>query len=132
MGKWYCPYCEEELEPSRVTYQENCDSCGHSVQWIEEDEDMILISRERAEKLFELELNYEKKIEQLESIKVNTCRKNRRKIMGKRGITERSNVIQYDDMGYPLRLCIMSDSRQVWIDTDEEDGDVVLKWSKVE
>lgn len=43
-------------------------------------------------------------------------------------ITERSNVIQYDDMGYPLRLCIMSDHEQRWVDTYEEEGDVVLKW----
>ena len=43
-------------------------------------------------------------------------------------IIERSNVIQYDDMGYPLRLCIMSDDKQAWVDTNERDGDIVLKW----
>lgn len=43
-------------------------------------------------------------------------------------VIERSNVIQYDCMGYPLRLCIMSDGTQQWIDTQEEDGDVVLEW----
>lgn len=45
---------------------------------------------------------------------------------------ERSNVIQYDDMGYPLRLCIMSDGKQAWIDTNERDGDVVLRWEEEE
>ncbi|ETU62902.1 hypothetical protein [Enterococcus faecalis] len=43
---------------------------------------------------------------------------------------ERSNVIQFDEMGYPLRLCIMSDGKQCWIDTYEAKGDVVLKWEK--
>lgn len=48
-------------------------------------------------------------------------------------IIQISNVIQRDDMGYPLRLCItrckgcgMIDQR--WIDTDERDGDVELIW----
>lgn len=40
----------------------------------------------------------------------------------------RSNVIQYDSMGYPLRLVINRDGKQIWIDTTEFDGDVVLKW----
>ncbi|MFW3577774.1 hypothetical protein ACN9KL_04970 [Vagococcus fluvialis] len=40
----------------------------------------------------------------------------------------RSNVIQYDSMGYPLRLVINRDDKQVWIDTTEFDGDIVLKW----
>ena len=43
-------------------------------------------------------------------------------------IKMRSNVIQYDSMGYPLRLVINRDDEQVWIDTTEFDGDVVLKW----
>ena len=47
-------------------------------------------------------------------------------------IAERSNVIQYDVMGYPLRLCIMSDGKQAWRDTYERDGDVVLRWEEVE
>jgi hypothetical protein len=33
---WYCPHCKEELSPSRVTYQELCDTCGHLVEWIED------------------------------------------------------------------------------------------------
>ena len=37
-------------------------------------------------------------------------------------IVERSNVIQYDDMGYPLRLCIYSDNEQRWVDTYEREG----------
>lgn len=48
-------------------------------------------------------------------------------------ILERSNVIQYDDMGYPLRLCIVKDGNktdQMWLDTTEKENDVVLKWSK--
>lgn len=43
-------------------------------------------------------------------------------------IKMRSNVIQYDSMGYPLRLVINRDGKQVWIDTTEFDGDIVLKW----
>ncbi|HHZ8250519.1 hypothetical protein GTI81_02950 [Enterococcus faecalis] len=45
-------------------------------------------------------------------------------------VIERSNVIQFDEMGYPLRLCIMSDRKQRWIYTDEREGDVVLKWEE--
>ena len=47
-------------------------------------------------------------------------------------ILMRSNVVQLDDMGYPLRLCIVKVGRktdQVWIDTVDEEGDVVLKWT---
>lgn len=50
-----------------------------------------------------------------------------------RKIIKRSNVIQFDDMGYPLRLCIVDDEGkvdQVWLDTTERDGDVVLQWDK--
>lgn len=43
-------------------------------------------------------------------------------------IKVRSNVIQYDSMGYPLRLCIMDNDDQMWIDTSQQDGDVVLRW----
>lgn len=43
-------------------------------------------------------------------------------------ITDRSNVIQYDGMGYPLRLVILDDKEQIWLDSYEEEGDVVLKW----
>lgn len=52
-------------------------------------------------------------------------------------VTDRSNVIQQDDMGYPLRLCILKCKRcgkydQKWLDTnisalDEvENGNFVL------
>lgn len=47
-------------------------------------------------------------------------------------VTEYSNIIQFDDMGYPLRLCIMSDSNQMWVDTYEKEGDLVLIWNRVE
>lgn len=48
-------------------------------------------------------------------------------------IVSRSNTIQYDDMGYPLRLCLCKCGKcgkttQEWIDTIKEEGDVVLKW----
>ena len=56
--------------------------------------------------------------------------KNKKKNDQIRHITHRSNVIQFDNMGYPLRLVIMSDNEQIWLDTYEEDGDVVLKWNK--
>ena len=42
----------------------------------------------------------------------------------------RSNVIQFDDMGYPLRLCIFSDGEQRWVDTYEKEGDIVLRWEE--
>jgi len=42
-----------------------------------------------------------------------------------------SNVIQYDDMGYPLRLVIDSNGKQYWRDTYEREDDVVLKWNEV-
>ncbi len=49
-------------------------------------------------------------------------------------IKKRSNVIQYDDMGYPLRLFICECKHcmkleQMWIDTEECKNDVVLQWS---
>lgn len=52
-------------------------------------------------------------------------------------IIYRSNTIQFDEMGYPLRLCIVTGNgrkkaEQVWLDTLEEDGDVVLEFKKVE
>lgn len=52
-------------------------------------------------------------------------------------IIYRSNTIQFDEMGYPLRLCIVAGNgrinpEQVWLDTLEEDGDVVLKFKKME
>lgn len=50
---------------------------------------------------------------------------------GRRHIAYRSNVIQYDEMGYPLRYVIMSDKEHIWIDTVEQEGDVVLKWEEV-
>lgn len=39
-------------------------------------------------------------------------------------ITKRSNALQQDEMGYPLRLCICQcskcgKSKQQWLDTDE-------------
>lgn len=54
-----------------------------------------------------------------------------RKIFAKKDIPRIkicSNVIQFDSMGYPLRLCIFTDGEQRWVDTYERDGDVVLEW----
>ena len=57
-------------------------------------------------------------------------------------VTERSNIIQQDDMGYPLRLCIVTCKRcgkteQHWLDTDisaldevESGKTVLLEWEK--
>lgn len=47
-------------------------------------------------------------------------------------IVKYSNVIQYDDMGYPLRLVIDNKGKQLWIDTEQRENDVVLKWSNIE
>lgn len=48
-------------------------------------------------------------------------------------IIYRSNTIQFDEMGYPLRLCIVTGNgrdkpEKVWLDTLEEEGDVVLEY----
>lgn len=57
-------------------------------------------------------------------------------------VTERSNIIQQDDMGYPLRLCIVTCKRcgksdQIWLDTNisaiqeiENGKSVLLEWEK--
>lgn len=45
-------------------------------------------------------------------------------------IVKYSNVIQYDEMGYPLRLVIDSHGEQLWIDTTERKDDVILAWIK--
>ena len=39
-------------------------------------------------------------------------------------------MIQYDEMGYPLRLCIFSDDKQRWVDSYEKEGDIVLRWEE--
>ena len=44
-----------------------------------------------------------------------------------------SNVIQRDSMGYPLRLCRLSDGTHKWIDTYDEyvdDRDTELVWKE--
>lgn len=50
-------------------------------------------------------------------------------------IISRSNVIQFDEMGYPLRLCIVRTNKepysdQIWIDTTQKPNDIVLEWEK--
>ncbi len=57
-------------------------------------------------------------------------------------LAEKSNVLQQDDMGYPLRLYIQKctkcgKSEQVWVDVSEEalkelstGESVLLKWQK--
>lgn len=50
-------------------------------------------------------------------------------------ILYRSNVVQLDEMGYPLRLCIVEgngrkNSEQVWLDTVDLEGDLILKWEE--
>ena len=57
------------------------------------------------------------------------------KIFGhKYWVKNRSNVIQFDTMGYPLRLFIVrcdccGKEKMMWIDSTECKQDVVLKWS---
>lgn len=48
-----------------------------------------------------------------------------------RKVIARSNIVQYDDMGYPLRLCIMDDGEQIWLDSYDEETDLVCKWKLV-
>lgn len=50
----------------------------------------------------------------------------------------RSKYITYDEMGYPLRLCLVRVHRnpdipfqQTWIDTEEQEGDVRVEPSLV-
>lgn len=50
----------------------------------------------------------------------------------KENIKEVSNIIQYDSMGYPLRLVINSKGKQEWVDTEEKENDKVLIWSTKE
>lgn len=45
-----------------------------------------------------------------------------------RKVLARSNIVQYDDMGYPLRLCLMDDGEQIWLDSYSEETDLVCKW----
>lgn len=49
-------------------------------------------------------------------------------------LKERSNIIQYDDMGYVLRLfivkCSCGKSKQMWIDSVECESDHVCEWFK--
>ena len=49
-----------------------------------------------------------------------------------------SNVVQFDNMGYPLRLCIMKCdcgiTNQEWVDVPESsvtNKDVILKWERL-
>ena len=49
-----------------------------------------------------------------------------------------SNVVQFDSMGYPLRLCILKCDcgmpNQEWVDVPESsvtDKDVILKWQRL-
>lgn len=54
-------------------------------------------------------------------------------------ITEQSNILQQDEMGYPLRLVIVKckkcgKTKQIWIDVPESQlfnpKNVILKWEK--
>ena len=53
-------------------------------------------------------------------------------------IVQRSNAIQFDEMGYPLRLCILKcecgATTQMWIDTGKryemKENDVEVLWGK--
>ena len=48
-------------------------------------------------------------------------------------VLSRSNVIQFDEMGYPLRLCIVKvDGKvdQIWLDTCVFEGDTELNWKQ--
>lgn len=45
-------------------------------------------------------------------------------------IALRSNIIQFDEMGYPLRLVLLKNGEQVWLDTYEQKEDLILEWSR--
>ena len=38
-GSWYCPVCDLYLDPSRVTFDERCDTCRTEVVWEQYDDD---------------------------------------------------------------------------------------------
>ena len=47
-------------------------------------------------------------------------------------VKEKTNIIQYDEMGYPLRLIITDTGEQMWLDIPIEEispNDKVLKWT---
>ena len=50
-------------------------------------------------------------------------------------LNEISNATQLDDMGYPLRLCILvckcGMSKQEWLYASRVTDDVELKWSEI-
>ena len=46
-------------------------------------------------------------------------------------ITDRSNIVQHDEFGYLLRLVIINNKYQMWIDTYDKEGDIELKWKGV-
>ena len=71
---------------------------------------------------------------QIKLLEYKGCKISPCKIFGHQWrIKQRSNVIQFDNMGYPLRLficeckCCMK-SEQMWIDSTECKNDVVLQW----
>ena len=49
-------------------------------------------------------------------------------------VKERSNIIQYDDMGYVLRLflckCSCGKTKQIWIDSVKCESDCICKWTE--
>ena len=50
-------------------------------------------------------------------------------------LKEKSNIIQFDDTGYPVRLCLLvcrcGMSKQEWLYTSRVTDDVELKWSEI-
>lgn len=59
----------------------------------------------------------------------------RGRVLAHEEIVYKSNVIQFDEMGSPLRLCIVRTNKkpytdQVWLDTTQRPNDVVLEWEK--
>jgi hypothetical protein len=47
-GYWWCPYCKEECNSHHVTYAGLHENCGHPVEWIEpQNEELLLTGNER-------------------------------------------------------------------------------------
>lgn len=50
-------------------------------------------------------------------------------------LKEKSNIIQFDDTGYPVRLCLLvcrcGMSKQEWLYTNRVEDDIELKWSEI-
>lgn len=53
-GYWWCAECHEEVSPSRVTYAELHDACGHPVVYVEPKDPIAILRAQLAEQAAEV------------------------------------------------------------------------------